>query len=132
MNPVAPRNVINGLACAMTMKHECLSSIAFCIPLVALHDANDVSYVPKIIFLLHFSCQVQYLVKLQSSCSQVAHSVFVAGAIFGEVAVKLQTRNVVFFDTKCAWEPRKATSVVGRVAHCMGFMLGSFSTGPAL
>ena len=81
-------------------------------------------------FNCHFSLQVQYLM----SCIQVAQSVFVAGAVFGEVQVSLfvagmifgmivGARNVVFFNTKCAWEARQVTSVAG--LRTDGFMLGS-------
>ena len=71
---------------------------------------------------------------------QVQVSLFVAGAVLGEVQVLLfvagaalgeclnvrLARNVVFYNRKCSWGARKVTSLARRVAVCV-FILGSFS-----
>ena len=56
----------------------------------------------------------------------VAVSLVVAGAVFGQIWVDSQTRNVVMFNTKCRPEGEKVSSANGRVQFC-NFMVGSFS-----
>ena len=52
---------------------------------------------------------------------------FVAGAAPGEgLNVRLGAENVVFYNRKCFWGPRKVTSLARRVAVCV-FTLGSCS-----
>ena len=51
---------------------------------------------------------------------------FVAGAALGECLNEDWARNVVFYNRKCSWGPRKVTSLARRVAVCV-FMVGSFS-----
>ena len=57
LTSVALRNV-NDVSCVATA-HECRSSIAFCIPLVAECTVGDVSCVPRIILAFDFLWQVQ-------------------------------------------------------------------------
>ena len=47
MHPVAPRNV-NDISCVWTVKHECRSSIVFCIAEVARRNVLDASRVATI------------------------------------------------------------------------------------
>ena len=61
--------------------------------MLALRIGNDVSYEARINHEIHFSCQAQYLVKLECDFSWQAQD-FVT---FWEIA---GARNVVFFNTK--------------------------------
>ena len=55
----------------------------------------------------------------------VGMSLFVAGAVFGEISVNRRSANVVIFNTKCFSEARKVTSANGRVRDDE-FMVGSW------
>ena len=56
----------------------------------------------------------------------LAVSLFVAGAVFGEIWVVAGARNVVIFKTKCVAEGGKINSANRRVQFC-NFMVGSCS-----
>ena len=64
--------------------------------LVTPRIVNNVSFVSRINHEIHFSWQVQYLVKLKCHFSWQAQYSVKFGMIAG-------ARNVVFFNTKCSW-----------------------------
>ena len=73
---------------------------------------------------MHFSCQAQYLVKVECHFSwQAQHFVK-----FWEIA---GARNVVFFHTKCVFKMRRVRSPKRRVRDD-DFMLGSWSDYPRI
>ena len=86
---------------------------------VAPRIVNDVSFVMRINHEIHFSWQVQHLVKLMCHFSWQAQHVVKFGMIAG-------AGNVVIFNRICSWRVRKVALAARRVQFCV-FRVGSFS-----
>ena len=84
---------------------------------VAPRIVNDVSYVTLLNHEIHFSWQVQYLVKLECHSSWQAQH-------FVKFWERAGARNVVFFQTKCVCKMRRVRSPKRRVRDDDDFMLG--------
>ena len=91
---------------------------------VAPRNVNDVSFVARINHESAF--RGRHII-----FGDVVMSLFVAGAVFGEISVDRQSASVVIFRTKCVSEARKVTSANGRVRDDE-FMVGSCSNRPPL
>ena len=95
---------------------------------VAPRIVNDVSYVMRINHEIHFSWQVQHLVKFMCDFSWQAQHVVKFAMIAG-------AGNFVIFNRICSWRVRQVALAARRVQFCY-FWVGSWSDqfriGPAL